>query len=189
MAPEAKKEKTEPEAEKAPSGSGGFLPIIAVVVLVPVISFVMAEFVLFPRLEKRLGAMGVEVAGHGAEGAEKSHAPAKDGHGAHGATPESPTHSYEFTNIVSNLAGSMKSRYVKVSFTAYSSNAELEHLVEKNKAKLLDSALGVLSGLTIADLESPGVKNKIRNELIFSFETTLGDRVIEEVYFSEFVIQ
>jgi flagellar FliL protein len=186
MAPEAKKEKTEPEAEKAPSGSGGFMPIIAVVVLVPVISFVMAEFVLFPRLEKRLGAMGIEVAEHGDGGDEKSHGKGADGHGV---TAEAPTHSYEFTNIVSNLAGSMKSRYVKVSFTAYSSSAELEHIVGKNKAKLLDSALGVLSGLTIADLESPGVKNKIRNELIFAFETTLGGRVIEEVYFSEFVIQ
>lgn len=186
MAPEAKKEKTEPEAEKAPSGSGGFMPIIAVVVLVPVISFVMAEFVLFPRLEKRLGAMGIEVAEHGASDGEKSHDKAND---SHGATEAAPTNSYEFTNIVSNLAGSMKSRYVKVSFTAYSSNLELEHIVEKNKAKLLDSALGVLSGLTIADLESPGVKNKIRNELIFAFETTLGERVIEEVYFSEFVIQ
>jgi flagellar FliL protein len=189
MAPEAKKEKAEEKAEGktkgSPSGLGGFLPVVAVVVLVPVLSFVMVEYVLFPRLETKLAAMGVATA----EGVEIPTASHEEAHGKKPAADAAPTHAYEFSNIVSNLAGSMKSRYVKVSFTAYSSNPEFEHIVETNKAKLLDSALGVLSGLSLADLESPGVKNKIRTELIFGFETAMGERLVEEIYFSEFVIQ
>jgi flagellar FliL protein len=187
MAPEAKKEKAEEKTEaKAQSSSalGGFLPVIAVVVLVPVLSFVMVEYVLFPRLETRLSAMGVATAGD-----EPVEPAPEEAHAKSSSAEAAPTHAYEFTNIVSNLAGSMKSRYVKVSFTAYSSNPEFEHVVETNKAKLLDSALGVLSALSLADLESPGVKNKIRNELIFAFETAMGERLVEEIYFSEFVIQ
>jgi flagellar FliL protein len=168
-------------AAAAPSGMAAWLPILAVVVLVPVISFAMAEFVLFPRLVERLGggSESTHATGSPVEGGE-SH-----GEGGHGAAMES----HEFTNVVSNLSGSMKSRYIKVSFTAYSSNPNFKHLVEQNHAKILDTALSVLGSLTLAELEDATVKNRMRADMVSAFETLLRGRVIEEIYFSEFVVQ
>ncbi|MGH8020521.1 MAG: flagellar basal body-associated FliL family protein [Opitutaceae bacterium] len=47
----------------------------------------------------------------------------------------------------------------------------------------------MLGALSLADVEDPGVKNKVRGELVFAYESVLHGRVVEEIYFSEFVIQ
>ena len=83
----------------------------------------------------------------------------------------------------------MKSRYIKVSFTAYSADPEVEVRMEHEKPKLLDATLGILSSLTLAELEEAGVKNRVRNELLLAFESVLHSRIFEELYFSEFVVQ
>lgn len=186
MAQEAPKAKTAAAAADVPAASagGGWMPIIVVLVAVPVLSFVMAEFVLFPRLEQRLTAVGAVAAAPAG-----AHAPAAAGGQAAGAPAEAATFSHEFKNIVSNLAGSMKSRYIKVTFTAYGSNPKFAELIEANKAKLLDTTLSVLGGLNLADLEDTAIKNRVRTSLVQAYQTVLRDRLIEEVYFSEFVIQ
>lgn len=173
----------------AAAGGGGWLPVIVVLVAVPVLSYAMAEFVLFPRLEKRLEAAGLHAAaGEDAATEEGAHGEGKGGaHGGKGA--KAPMQSYEFTNVVSNLAGAMKSRYIKVAFTAYGSDPKFLETIEQNKAKLLDTTLGVLGSLNLAEMEDSGIKNKMRVSLVQAYQTVLGSRVIEEVYFSEFVIQ
>lgn len=189
-APAAAGTETAPAA--AAGGGGGWLPVIVVLVAVPVLSFVMAEFVLFPRLEKRLAAGGL------APAAEEKHVakPAAGGHGkpkgeGHGeeAAEGGAAQSYEFKNIVSNLAGAMKSRYIKVTFTAYGSDPSFAEVIESNKTKLLDTTLGVLGSLNLAEMEDAAIKNKVRTSLVQAYHTLLQARVIEEVYFSEFVIQ
>lgn len=177
----------------APAGAAGgggmsaWMPVIAVVVLVPVLSYAMAMFVIAPQLEKRFAAAAA--AGGGA--AESGHgAPAKAGEpGKEGGEKGKPTIAYEFKDIVSNLAGSMRSRYIKVTFTAYSSNAEFPKIAEENRAKMLDATIGVLARLSLADLEDPAAKSKVSNEIIYAMEAVLHERVVEEIYFSEFVIQ
>lgn len=157
-------------------GIGGFLPILLVVILVPALSYAMTEFFVIPKIKASLSASGQ---------VEKT--------GSHGKLPETnkhaATHPVEFADIVSNLSGSMKSRYIKVSFTAYSADPEVEARMEHEKAKLLDATLGILSSLTLAELEEAGVKNRVRNELLLAFESVLHSRIFEELYFSEFVVQ
>ncbi|RME71211.1 MAG: flagellar basal body protein FliL [Verrucomicrobia bacterium] len=190
MPKEDPKDKGAADKKGGSSAIAGWLPVLVVLVLVPALSYAMAEFVLFPKLEAKLAALGVSEQGAAAPAAGGGHGASHGGGhgGGHGEEME-PTHSYEFTNVVANLAGSMRSRFIKVSFTAYSSDPELEHKVEANKAKLLDAAIGVLSTLTLSDLENPGVKNKVRSDLVFAFEAVMRERLIEEIYFSEFVIQ
>lgn len=165
----------------ATGGMSAWMPVIAVVVLVPALSYAMAMFVIAPQLEKRFAAAG----GAGTE-AHGSAAPAA---GAQHAAKAEATVPYEFKDIVSNLSGSMRSRYIKVTFTAYSSNPEFPKLAEENRAKLLDATIGVLARLSLADLEDPAAKSKVSNEIIYAMEAVLHDRVVEEIYFSEFVIQ
>jgi len=186
---EAPGDKGAAAAGGAAAGGGGmsaWMPVIAVVVLVPVLSYGMAMFVIAPQLEKRFAAAAAAApAANGAHGA-----PAEAGaHGKPGGEKAAPTVSYEFKDIVSNLAGSMRSRYIKVSFTAYSAKADFPAIAETNRAKLLDATIGVLARLSLADLEDPAAKSKVSNEIIYAMEAVLQERVVEQIFFSEFVIQ
>jgi flagellar FliL protein len=158
------------------SGTGGFLPILLVVILVPALSYAMTEFFVIPKIKASL--------------AEAGHVEKADDHGSLPETKKhEATHPVEFADIVSNLSGSMKSRYIKVSFTAYSSDPEIESRMEHEKAKLLDATIGILSSLSLSELEEAGVKNRVRNELLLAFESVLHARLFDELYFSEFVVQ
>ena len=66
---------------------------------------------------------------------------------------------------------------------------DLKKILDDNKTHLLDVALNVLSAKTMADLETPGSKNLVRNDLVTNFNQALNSEVVEQIYFSEFVVQ
>lgn len=183
---------------KAPSP---WVPIIAVCVLMPAISFATTQFLLLPKI--RGAVLEQKVIAHAAkpEGkdAKKGHGEAaKGGHGKqeHGKKGERAevagsggAFSYDFENIVVNLSGAMGTRYLKTSFTTLSDNPELKTLIDENKKQLLDVALSVLSTRTMADLEQPGSKNVVRNDLMANFNQALKSDLVSQIYFSEFVVQ
>jgi flagellar FliL protein len=78
---------------------------------------------------------------------------------------------------------------LKTSFALFSSNPDLQKIITDNKSHLLDVALNVLSSKSMADLEAPGSKNLVRNDLIANFNQALSSDVVEQIYFSEFVVQ
>ena len=172
----AEENKGKPAEAPAKGSRGGIVPLVLVVVLVPALSYAMTEFLIIPKIKATLAAADHEAKPEKAQALPKTH-------------KESASHAVEFSDIVSNLAGSMKSRYIKVSFTAYSADPEIEKRMEHEKAKLLDATLGILSSLTVAELEEAGIKNRVRNELLLAFESVLHARIFEELYFSEFVVQ
>jgi flagellar FliL protein len=100
-----------------------------------------------------------------------------------------PAFSFQFDDVVVNLAGAMGTRYLKASFCIFSSNPDLQKIITDNKSHLLDVALNVLSSKSMADLEAPGSKNLVRNDLIANFNQALSSDVVEQIYFSEFVVQ
>ncbi len=215
---------TEPESKPAAGAEGAapakaaspWPPVIAMVVLMPAISFAMAKFVIIPKIQAAAQPAGEEGASgaapaHGEKAAEHAEKPAEKGKekekpkekekghgekekpkgkeekGKGGETGGKTT--YDFENIVVNLAGSMGTRYLKTSFTVYSANAELKTVIEENKKQLLDVAGGVLGSRSLADLEQAGAKNVIRNDLMANFNEALKSDLIDQIYFSEFVIQ
>ena len=186
-APAAKGDAAATPAEAAPAAPGrspltAWLPVIAAVVLAPAATWVAVEFVLLPRLQKKLTAPpAAEVAAAApAEGEE-----GKEGHGGkEGAAP-----GYEFSSIVVNLSGTMGTRYLKTSFLVTGADPNIKAAFEGAKPRLTDVTLNVLSSLTLADLEEPGAKNVIREKLVTAYNQALGRKVAEQVYFSDFVIQ
>lgn len=187
-APAAKGDAAATPAEAAPAAPGrspltAWLPVIAAVVLAPAATWVAVEFVLLPRLQKKLTAPpAAEVAAAApAEGEE-----GKEGHGGkEGAAP-----GYEFSSIVVNLSGTMGTRYLKTSFLVTGApNVNIGSVFEGAKPRLTDVTLNVLSSLTLADLEEPGAKNVIREKLVAAYNQALGRKVADQVYFSDFVIQ
>lgn len=172
-------------AEAAPASARGgviraWLPAVLAIVLAPVATFAVAEFVLLPRLQERLALPAVAAPaapGHaGNAGDEKD----KDG-------KDLPVTTHEFSNVVVNLAGTMGTRYLKTSFIVTGKNVKATF--EGDKARLTDVTLSVLSSLTLADLEEPGAKNVLREKLVGAYNQVLGKRLVDQVYFSDFVIQ
>ncbi len=182
---------------KAPSP---WVPIIAVCVLMPAISFATTQYLLLPKirgavLEQKAIVHAAKPEGKG--DAKKGRAePAKGkgkeehgkGEGAEGGGAGG-AFSYDFENVVVNLSGAMGTRYLKTSFTTLSDNPDLKKLIDENKKQLLDVALSVLSTRTMADLEQPGSKNVVRNDLMANFNQALKSDLVSQIYFSEFVVQ
>jgi flagellar protein FliL len=161
-----------------------WLPVIAAILLAPVATWVAVEFVLLPRLQKKLSAPPA------AEAAAAS-APSSEGEGGKGAHAgkEGGAPGYEFANIVVNLSGTMGTRYLKTTFIVTGAGSVVQNAFEAEKPRLMDVTLNVLSSLTLADLEEPGAKNVIREKLVAAYNQALGRKVAEQVYFSDFVVQ
>jgi len=189
----------EAPAARAKSGGGfkAWLPAIAAVILAPAATFGVAEFVLLPRLQAKLAlppadahakAEAAPAADEPEEGAADKEE--KGGHGGKEGKEAAGGPNYEFSNVVVNLAGTMGTRYLKTSFIVTGVGGKnLRGTFEGQKAKLTDITLNVLSSLTLADLEEPGSKNVLREKLVAAYNQALGKRLVEQVYFSDFVIQ
>lgn len=195
-----------PAAGAAPKGGGimGFLPLIIALVLAPVISWVVAEFVLLPRFRAQLAtavggapaaAAGEHVAAepvaepkHEAKAEpKKAEGAKKPAHGGTSASAEGPG-SYRFEDVVVNLSGTMGTRYLKTSFLV-TGKENLRELFEERQPQLLDATLNTLGSLTLADLEEVGSRNLIRARLIAAYNEVIGVRVVDQIYFSDFVVQ
>jgi flagellar FliL protein len=180
--PEIEEVTEQPEAAAAggkAKGKGGspMLPAIIVLVLMPLLTFALFEFVLLPRAADKLGLEGHGKAGEAADG--------------EGDAEEytGPVHTAEFSDIVSNIRGTVGSRYIKVSFTVEGRDEKFTETVEKNSAKIRDATITVLQELTLQELDQPGIKNVVRSDLLNAYSTVLRGRVIEKLYFTEFVVQ
>ncbi len=171
----------ESDVEDLPAAPGeqkklnGLLPIIAIIVLIPLITVGLWEFYMLPSLEKLANQGGSPAAGVK--------------HGGSGSARTDVAQTYEFNDIVANLSGSLKSRYIKVSFTVEGRTVGFPEHMARNRAKIIDGALAVLSDLSLQDLEKPGIKNIVRNDLLNTFGQTLQSDIVEQLYFSEFVVQ
>ncbi|WP_404423656.1 flagellar basal body-associated protein FliL [Nibricoccus sp. IMCC34717] len=189
------------EAPAAKKGMNPIIPLVLVVVLAPVLSLVVGKFVLLPAMTKQLAAAPAE-GEHGDAAAADDHGGGEEkaaegkGHGekgGHGKKGESAAggagNTYEFENVVVNLAGTMGTRYLKTTFIVTGKDKGLRASIENNKPKMIDVTINVLSSLSLADLEEAGAKNIIREKLIAAYNQALEKRVAEQIYFTDFVVQ
>lgn len=184
-----------PAEAAAPAKKGGvlkaWLPVLFALVAAPATCWAVAEFVLLPRLQQKLATTAAAPAepAHAAEDKAAHGERKKGGHGKEGEGGAA-SDTYEFQNVVVNLSGTMGTRYLKTSFVVTGVKPDtIKEAFEGNKAKLTDVTLGVLSSLSLSDLEEPGAKNVLREKLVTAYNQALGSRVAEQVYFSDFVVQ
>jgi flagellar FliL protein len=190
-----------PAESAVPAKKGGgalkaWLPVVVALIAAPATCWAVAEFVLMPRLQQKLAASAAAPAEEAKAPAEKAASHGKEGkkgkgHGGKEGEGGGPTaDTYEFSNVVVNLSGTMGTRYLKTSFVITGVKPDtIKEAFETNKAKLTDVTLGVLSSLSLSDLEEPGAKNVLREKLVTAYNQALGSRVAEQVYFSDFVVQ
>jgi flagellar protein FliL len=186
-----KKPETPPSADSAPGApaapaakGGGLLPALLPVVLAPALTWAVAQFVLLPKITSALSADP-----HAAKAAAPAKGEEKEkGHGAKGEAGAEAATGYRFENVVVNLAGTMGTRYLKTSFLVTGAE-DIVAQFDGAKPQLGDVTLGVLSSLTLADLEEAGSKNLLRERLLAAYNQALGAKVADNLFFSEFVIQ
>lgn len=179
-------------APVAPAPRGGlkaWLPAIATVLLAPVATWATVEFVLLPRLQKKISA--APAAEHDTA---KPEAPAESGgHGSkkgkEGKEGGSTGVGFEFSNQVVNLNGTMGTRYLKTNVHVVGADPNLKTQFETAKVRLTDITQSVLSSLTLADIEEPGAKNVIRSKLVLAYNQALGRKVVDDVFLTDFVVQ
>jgi flagellar FliL protein len=151
-------------------------PIIAVVILVPVLCYAAMDFLVIPRLKGTLDS---------SEGrATEAHSNAnKDGITAPG------DYTAKFEPVVVNLAGSGSSRYLRANFEVASSDPKIADIVKENHSALRDAAISVLSSQSLNALDNANGREVVRKGLISRFNRLLGAEVVDQIYFSEFVVQ
>ena len=178
------------------SESGGikpFIPLIANLILMPVLAYAMTAFVLVPKLAKKVINPSAAV-----EPAEPAHG--EESKGAHGSGEGGTGGAVESGGKIKystplskktlvNVSGTMGTRYLLAEFILVGNNATLKTQVEKHDAELRDAAASALASKTITDLEKPGIRNLVRSELITIFNSILGKGAVSEIYLTEFAIQ
>jgi len=203
-------------AQKAPEGEGAapkapkppFIPILAGAIGGAVVSFLVTQFVLVPKIQKAGAAAatsaGEAAGGHGEAGSESAAHGAEpkkeESHGGgHGGKDEKDTGpkatytkegwAYAFPTVTSNLAGSLGRQYLKCSFQIVSDDKAIASIVEENKAKLKDVVLSVLGTRSLTDVETPASKNVLRAELVANMNKALNSSAIKQIQFTDFLIQ
>jgi flagellar FliL protein len=175
--------------EPAKSKVKEYLPLLANVVLMPVLAYAMTSFVLVPKLAKKSGGETAHAAAP-AEGSKHESSSAKTDE----AEKDPVTGKVKISVPLSkktlvNVSGTMGTRYLLAEFVLVGTNPNLKSAVEKADAELRDAAAGTLATKTINDLEKPGIRNLIRSELMTVFNSILGKGMISEIYLTEFAIQ
>jgi flagellar basal body-associated protein FliL len=175
MAEENQDQETNKQPAKS-GGGGGMLPALLIIALMPVISFAMFKFVFLPELKKITPEEG--------EAAHQMPIDPKKFHVESGVTYRVP-----FPERIVNLKGVSLLRYFRTEFEIESSNPDIESEVNVNMAAMKDLADTILGNLTLADLEQTGIKNVVRNQLKQGFDKILQPPMVDEIYFSNWVVQ
>jgi flagellar FliL protein len=161
------------------------IPVFVTIITIPIIMVLMWEFYMMPSLRR----LALEQAGGEPAVVEEPVVEEKPAAEGEGEAVAGEANRYEFKDIVANLAGAQRSRYIKVSFMIEGKAADFQEMIKTNEPKIRDAVLAVLSELTIQDLDEPGVKNIIRNNIINSIGQALHNNAVEQLYFTDFVIQ
>lgn len=178
-----------------------WIPLAAVLVAMPLISIVTVKFVIVPDIQNAAkgGGAAAAPAGH-AEPAKDAGKDKKDSHGkddkkdgkkadAGKAIKSKDGWQYKFPTVVSNLAGSMGTRYLRCSFTVVSDDERIAELIQENEAKLKDAALQIFGARSQSDLEASSAKSVIRSELAASFNKALDTAAVKDVFLTDLVVQ
>lgn len=166
-------------ADAAPGGIKAFIPLIANLLLMPVIAYVMTVFVLLPKMNSNVSAHAKT---EHAEGETAGESGGKNG-GKDKVSVPLPG------KVIVNVSGTGGTRFLLANIMLVGGHAELKEAVDKNDAQLRDVAGSVLATKTITDLDKPGARNLIRTELISAFNGVLGEGQVKEIFFTEFAIQ
>ena len=192
-------EKDKPESDEAtelvvpgkkPSALSGPLPImLGMLIGVPLVCYLMIQFLVLPKLlaaVEHASEAAAAPAGKAAPGG-KAASGGKAAAGQHGAAAKEQT--YDFGKIMVNVASAGDSRYLRVNLVLASNNPEIKEIAKSNDVALRDAIITVLSAQNLSDLEKNDGRDAARRALLARINGILGSEIVQQIYFTDFVIQ
>ena len=172
------------------------LPAIIAVVLAPVLSWAVVSFVIIPKLtneiKSELTAIMAKASGSDGLQAEEE----LEAEGGADTAPKADAGGKEksegrpkFENLTVNIAGTQGTRYLRVTFNVVGRNDAANQKIDAKHAELVDATLTILSSLSMPELDDPSSKAVVRGRLVTIFNDLLKAPLVEQVFFSDFVVQ
>ena len=102
---------------------------------------------------------------------------------------------YELTNLITNLGGPIKSRYINLELKLEGLAGDFEKVLEMNEHRIRDKALAIMGAYTYEDAQLDGFQERVRVDLKKGFSSVLrkyrdGESdLIRQIYFTQFVVQ
>lgn len=197
-----------PESAQQPAKAPfPWLSIALVLLIIPFITLVLTEYLVIPRLKDSMQAIYEQSSTEVATAEEPEHAEPEDSHGGHSSSHSAHSEASDsghdsshkavakrgntvvFEDVVSNLKGTMGTRFIKVSFELNSEDGRLGDQIDAHRPRVQDAIITTLSGHTIQEIESIGGRNGLRLALIASINEAIGQEMVDELYFMKFIIQ
>ena len=194
-------DKNDGSKTESSGGIKAMLPLILNIVLLPVMAFLMTQYVLLPQLNSA-GSTPPATEGdphdapagpgddkhadppaHPPDPGKGSHPPAAGGHG--GSTDKTEM----LDPVTVNVAGTMGSRLAMAKIGILGTHPTLADLVKDRNADLRDAASSLLCTKTLMDIERQGFRITIKAELKNAFLRVLGPGVFTEVVVPDLAIQ
>lgn len=199
MADDESSPEEEVVVEKPKKAAVPWIPLVLVLLFIPIITLLLVEFVVIPKLKSSLlEAAAAPTASQAMVAAAAAEAPAEEsqgggGHGGgHGKPAPPPAGSgtkVTFEDIISNVSGTMGTRFLKVSFQIVSKDPQLATIVKMRDAQVRDAIISTLSSRTIQEIEVIGGRNALRVALISAINGAIGLNLVEDLFFLDFIIQ
>jgi flagellar basal body-associated protein FliL len=99
-----------------------------------------------------------------------------------------PVTKFTLDDITVNIADTRGNRFVRAAVYFVAEPSVLEEL-EANRARMIDTVGQVLSTQTLDDLTSPNIRGNLRQELLGIINPTLKQGHIENLYFTDLLVQ
>jgi flagellar FliL protein len=168
------------EAAEASGGGSNKGVIIAVVAAILVSNAGLAAFFFF---------MGPSLMG-GAQAANPPEAAAEPAEEEVEAAPSAtPGPLVPLDPFVVNLNEPGEPRYLRVSITLEATDKDAVTKIDEVKVRLRDAYLSKLSAYTTAELRSPEDKARLREALIEEAKKVVSPRAVQQLYFTDFMMQ
>jgi flagellar FliL protein len=202
MADEAKPEGA-PEGKPAPASGGMMGTIVSSLIMAVIlggVGFALAYFVLPSRLAaSQAAAAPASAAATTGTNAASATPPAG---AAPSATSEKTARSsaevaasggkevtkFTIEEVTVNIADTRGNRFVRAGVYFEAQPAVLEEL-EANRARMVDTLGQVLSTKTLDDLTSPSIRGNLREELLGIINPTLKEGHVDNIYFTDLLVQ
>jgi len=204
MADKPKEDEKAPEGtpEAKPAAAPGIMPILISSVVMAVIlggvGFALAYFVLPGRLQQTAAATtpaataGTTNAASATNPADPSAPVVKEttARSAAETAAEGGKVVTKFTieEVTVNIADTRGNRFVRAGVYFEATPPVLEEL-EANRARMVDTLGQVLSTKTLDDLTSPNIRGNLREELLGIINPTLKQGRIDNIYFTDLLVQ
>jgi Flagellar basal body-associated protein len=96
---------------------------------------------------------------------------------------------YDLGSFLVNLADKNANTYAKVSITLELSNQKVEKEVVKRLPIIKDAVINLLSSKTYDEIRTPEGKEELRLELIKRINAILVTGGVQNIYFTQFIVQ